>query len=687
MLTAKPFSLNYALSGLLALSVSCSAPEQAPVEDVGLSGENYDSTVRPQDDLFSFANGGWVKRSEIPADRGRWGAFDELREYSQSIVLDVLTKAAGNPAYTEGTDQRKAADFYSIGMDSLLAERAGLTPLKPALDKIDAINDRNDLQNYLVGQELEGGGAFFGLGIFPDLVNSRKVAAYLGSGGIGLPERDYYLKTDAKSKETQAEYVRHIGRMLALSGWSGSASSKAARRIMAIETRLAKATLTKEESRNPTNLYHPMALAEMQKEYPSVQWSAYFTGLGIEEDTIIVTEPAFIKEYDRIAATVPLDDIRAYLRWSALRGAAPFLNHDFVQESFDFNRRYLTGVPEMLPRWKRVLTVTDNFLGEAIGKLYVEAAFPPEAKVKAQEMVENIRLAYADRIRNLPWMSDSTKKMALTKLSTITVKIGYPDTWRDYSQLKVEKSPERASYYANAAEASRFAVKREVSKLGKPVDRKEWQMSPQTVNAYYNPLFNEIVFPAAILQPPFYNYKADEAVNYGGVGAVIGHEISHGFDDSGSQFDSEGNMKNWWSEEDRTSFQARGDALAAQFDLYEPLPGVKVQGKFTLGENIGDLGGVTAAYDGLQRYYREHGRPAPIGGLTPEQRFFLSWATIWRTKYRDETLRTQVYTDPHAPGMYRGNGPVSNLPQFYDAFGVKPGDKLYREEKDRVQIW
>jgi putative endopeptidase len=456
---------------------------------------------------------------------------------------------------------------------------------------------------------------------------------------------------------------------------------------MAIETRLAKATLTKEESRKPANLYHPMPVTGMQKEYPTVQWAEYFRGLGIEEDTIIVTEPAFMKEYDRIVSTVSFDDIRSYLRWSALRGAAPFLNHDFVKESFDFNRKYLTGVPEMLPRWKRVLTVTDNFMGEAIGKLYVDAAFPPEAKVKAQEMVENIKLAYADRIKNLPWMSDSTKEMALQKLSSITVKIGYPDTWRDYSRLKVEKSPEKASYYANAAEASRFAVRRQIEKLGKPVDRTEWQMSPQTVNAYYNPLFNEIVFPAAILQPPFYNYKADEAVNYGGVGAVIGHEISHGFDDQGSQFDPEGNMKNWWSDRDLKAFQGKGSALAAQFDAYEPLPGVKVQGNFTLGENIGDLGGITAAYDGLQRYYREHGRPADIGGLTPEQRFFLSWATIWRTKYRDETLRTQVYTDPHAPGMYRGNGPISNMQQFYDAFGVKPGDKLYREEKDRVQIW
>jgi len=347
----------------------------------------------------------------------------------------------------------------------------------------------------------------------------------------------------------------------------------------------------------------------------------------------------------------------------------------------------MRGVDQMRPRWKRVLNTTDGFLGEAIGKLYVDENFPPEAKQKAMEMVENIKLAFADRIKNVEWMSDSTKKASLKKLSTFTVKIGYPDEWKNYAGLVIEKAPEKASYYQNVANASKFVVQQNIAKLGKPVNTKEWQMTPQTVNAYYNPLFNEIVFPAGILQPPFYNYKADEAVNYGGIGAVIGHEISHGFDDQGSQFDAEGNLKNWWQEEDLKKFKERGKALADQFGKYEPLPGVLVQGEFTLGENIGDLGGLSVAYDGLQRFYREHKRPGLIDGYTPEQRFYLSWATVWRIKYKDETLRTQVNTDPHSPGMFRANGPISNIKEFYDAFGVKPGDKMYREEKDRVKIW
>lgn len=678
---------NSILLVLLIIINACSSETKKEVFNEGLNVVDMDTTIRPQDDLFHFANGGWLARTQIPADRGSWNSFSELYEHNNAILLEVLKEAANNPNYIEGTDQRKASDFYSIGMDSLLAEKMGASVLNPTFAQIEKINSTTSLQNYLVQQELEGGGAFFGFSVFSDLMDSKTNAAYLGSGGLGLPERDYYLKTDEKSKETRLKYLDHIMKMLQLSGEPMDQAKKSADKVMAIETQLARATLTKEESRNPSKMYNKRSIAQLQALAPAINWNSYFEGLGVKTDSVIVTEPEFIKECQEIFESERWSDIRAYLKWTAIHGAASYLNHAIVSESFEFNSKYLRGTETLRPRWKRVLSVTDNLLGDAIGQLYVDKAFPPEAKKKALEMVENIKLAMADRIKNLDWMTDSTKRMALSKLSTFTVKIGYPDEWKSYAGLLIDKSPESSSYYQNAVNASRWAVRRNIQKLGKPVDRKEWHMTPQTVNAYYNPLFNEIVFPAGILQPPFYNYKADEAVNYGGIGAVIGHEISHGFDDSGSQFDAEGNMKNWWKEEDLKLFKQKGDALASQFNTYEVLPEVFVQGEFTLGENIGDLGGVNVAYEGLQRFLRENGRPGLIDGYTPEQRFFISWATIWRSKDKEESLRTQVNTDPHAPNLLRANGPVSNVKYFYDAFDLKPGDKLYREEKDRVEIW
>ena len=675
------------VTGILLLSCSPSKRDQVVEKHVGIELGNMDTTIRAQDDFFRYANGKWLDKTPIPADRGSWGSGNELREHNNTILLDVLKKASENPEYIEGTDQRKAADFFSVGMDSAAVEASGMKPLEATLTKIDAIKNKSELQNYLAEQELEGGGAFFGLAIFPDLKNSQKMATYIGAGGIGLPERDYYLKNDQKSKETREKYKEYTSKMLMLAGIDESKAKKSADRIMALESQLAKSMLTKEETRDPVKQYNKKSISEIATLAPSINWPAYFSALGIKEDSIIVAEPAYMKEYERVVSSYPIEDIKIYLKWTALRGAAPFLNHAIVKESFEFNNKYMRGIDQMQPRWKRVLGVTDNYLGEAIGKLYVDEAFPPEAKKKAMDMVENIKLAFADRIKEIDWMSDSTKKMALKKLSTFTVKIGYPDEWKSYAGLSVEKAPEKRSYYQNAVNGSKFQVQQNLAKLGKPVNRKEWGMTPQTVNAYYNPLFNEIVFPAGILQPPFYNYKADEAVNYGGIGAVIGHEISHGFDDQGSQFDADGNLRNWWSEEDLKKFKERSKALAAQYSKYEPLPGVFVQGEFTLGENIGDLAGLNASFDGLQRHLREHGNPGLIDGYTPEQRFYISFASIWKTKYKDETLRTQVNTDPHSPNMYRANGPISNIKDFYDAFGIKPGDKLYREEKDRVKIW
>ncbi len=686
--------LKYLKKTLAALTLlifwACSGDSNTEEEEqvAAINLDYVDSTVRPTDDFFRFVNGGWLNKTEIPGDQGRWGSFNELREMTNETVLDVLESAAGSEKYGEGTDERKAADFYSIGMDSLLAESVRAQPLQPWFDQIEAISNTSDLQKYLAEQQKYGGGAFFNFMVLADLKDSKVMTTYLSQGGLGLPDRDYYTKTDPKSIEIREKYVKHMARMLELLGYSPELAVDQAHRILSLEKRLAEASMTNVERRNIPALYNKMSLNELNTMVPSIDWPTYLTDLGTEGiDTLIVTQPKFMEEFQLIVAQVPVDEWKEYLRWHAINGTAGFLSHDFVKANFDFYGKELRGIEEMRPRWKRVLDATNGSLGEAIGKLYVDQVFPPEAKKKAEEMVENIKLAFADRIKNLEWMTDSTKEKALEKLKTMTVKIGYPDEWMDYSSLMVQSDPEQSSYIGNVMNAAKFRFQYEINKLGNPVNKKEWGMTPQTVNAYFNPLFNEIVFPAAILQPPFYDYRADEAVNYGGIGAVIGHEISHCFDDQGSRFDAEGNLKNWWSEADANNFKARTGMLVAQYDKYEPLDSINVNGEFTLGENIGDLGGVNAAYDGLQRFFAQSGKPAASDGLSPEQRFFMSWATIWRIKYKDETLRTQILTDPHSPGMYRANGPLANLETFYEAFDVQPGDGMYRPDSLRVKIW
>lgn len=669
---------------------SCSVKEkesQLP-QGVGLDFSDMDTTANPADDFYRYVNGGWEDKSVIPSDRGNWGSFYEVREKTQKEVLAVLNEASESNEYIEGTDQRKAADFFYVGIDSVLAEKAGTKPLETFFAQIDAIQNKHDIQKYFTRQQQYGWDAFFFLITSPDEKKSDEIALYIIAMGIGLPDRDYYFDNDEKAKEIRKKYVEHVAHMLTLSGIEKSKATSQAAAVMKIETQLAAATLKKEDKRNPDKTYNKRSVRQLAKMLPSFDWSEYLQDVGVKNaDSIIVTDIEFLPAVEKIISSTKLDDIKAYFRWFVINRSSEFLNHEIVQADFDFYSNYLEGVEQMRPRWKRVLATTENNLGEAIGKLYVDKHFPPEAKQKALEIVENIKEAFAGRIKNLDWMSDSTKQKALQKLSTFSVKIGYPDEWKGYTGLEVGKDPEKASYIQNVLNGQRFNFEREMAKYGKPVDTKEWGMTPQTVNAYYNPLFNEIVFPAAILQPPFYDYQADDAVNYGGMGGVIGHEISHGFDDQGSQYDSEGNLKNWWTEEDLKKFQKKGQALAAQFSRYEPLDSVFVNGEFTLGENIGDLGGIAAAYSGLQLNFQKNGRPGLIDGLTPEQRFFISWARVWRTKFKDETLRTQVKTDPHAPGMYRAIGPLTNMEEFYEAFDVKEGDKMYRAEEDRVKIW
>ncbi|MDH5476675.1 MAG: M13 family metallopeptidase, partial [Cyclobacteriaceae bacterium] len=650
--------------GLLAVVSSCTSTESNTneiVKTIDLS--NMDSTISPADDFFMFVNGKWVEKTEIPSDQGRWGSFNELREVNNKTVLRVLEEAAKSGKYEEGSDQYKAFNFYSIGMDSLLAEKAGTQPLIPFFEKIEAISTKEDLQKYLSEQQIYGGGAFFRFFISTDTKSSNEMAVYLSQGGLGLPDRDFYTREGARSAEIREGYIKHVARMLKLLGDSEDDAQAQADRIMKLETRMANASMTRKKRRNPFVLHNKYSLDELSEIVPSINWNNYLEDMGVTGvDTIIVRQPKFMAEYQKIIDQTSLDVVKEYLRWRIVDRMASVLSNEFVQANFDFFSKELRGIDKMRPRWKRVLSGTNRAVGEAIGKLYVDETFPPEAKEKAQKMVENIKFSYADRIKKLEWMSDSTKIKALEKLKKMVVKIGYPDEWRDYSALVVENDPEKASYAQNMMNASKFRFEYQLSKLGKPVNKKEWGMTPQTVNAYFNPTNNEIVFPAAILQPPFYNYKADEAVNYGGIGAVIGHEISHCFDDQGSRYDADGNLNNWWGKQDSIEFKNRTGKLVTQYDNYEPLDSVNVDGASTLGENIGDLGGVSAAYDGLQRYFSENGRPENLDGFTPEQRFFISWSTIWRIKYKDETLRTQVNTDPHSPGMYRANGPISNLP-------------------------
>ncbi|WP_421879289.1 M13 family metallopeptidase [Marinoscillum sp.] len=662
-----------------------SAREMPP----GLDMTMMNQEVSPKEDFYRFANGGWLDKTEIPADEGRWGGFPELREKNDGIMLNIMEQAAKNPEFKDGSDERKAIEFFSVGMDSTLAEKVGVVALDKWMNDINGVSNQDELEALIAKMHVNGYGPYYGVNAFADLMDSKVNALYVGAGGLGLPNRDYYTKTDAKSKEIREKYVAHIAKMLEKAKVNGD-YEQMAQDVMEIENRLALASLTPIEARNIPALYNPMTVGGLQEMAPNINWERYLKTVGVDMskvDTLIVTQPKFVNEVNAMLADTDLEKTKAYLKWNVVNQAANFLNNDMVQTNFDFYGKVIQGTDQMRPREERVLSTTNGVIGEAIGKVYVAETFPPEAKASAEEMVENLMKAFDQRIKNLPWMSDSSKQQALKKLNNLTVKIGYPDKWRDYSSLNVESSGESYSFLSNMENAWRWQFAENIKEVGEPVDKQRWGMNPQTVNAYFNPLNNEIVFPAAILQPPFYNYTADAAVNYGGMGAVIGHEISHGFDDQGSRFDWQGNMVNWWTEGDRERFNARTDKLVAQFDAYEALDSVNVQGKLTLGENIGDLGGLNAAYDALQIHLKENGNPGLIDGFTPEQRLFISWATIWRTKYKDEYLRTQVLTDPHSPGMFRAIGPLTNMETFYEAFDIQEGDELWRPEDERVKIW
>ncbi|MBC7749209.1 MAG: M13 family metallopeptidase [Methylotenera sp.] len=679
--------LLFVIPAIMGFAVS-EAQTTLAAKEPGINVMNIDKKVKPSDDFFRYVNGTWLDKTEIPSDRTSWGSFNELLKKTDKDAMDILKEASRNPIYNSTTDQGKAINLFKSILDTVARDKQGIDPLKPYLAKIDAIKNTKDLQKVLSEMEPVGGIGFFGIYVGADDKNSSKNSLYVGTGSLGLPDKDYYSADDKDSKEKREKYELHVAKMLQFIGENPTKAKESARKIVALETAMSQPRLDRVEQRDGRLQYNPMTIADLQKITPALDWKQYFTSIGFTKlDTVIVSEPRYMKALQTILAQNKVEDWKEYMKWTLLRGASSQLSTNIEVANFDFYGKTLTGAIKQRPREDRALQTVNGTIGEALGKLYVEKMFPAEAKVKAEKMIKNVVLAYQNRINNLSWMSAQTKVKAVEKLNKIAIKIGYPDKWKDYSALKIASTEEGGSYFENVKNLSRWSFQEDLDKLYKPVDKTEWGMSPQTVNAYYNPSYNEIVFPAAILQPPFYNYQADEAVNYGGIGAVIGHEISHGFDDSGARYNADGNLVDWWTTEDLKQFTTLGTALADQYSALEPLPGIHVDGKFTLGENIGDLGGVNAAYDGLQMYLKANETPELIDGYTPEQRFFISWATVWRTKMRDEAIKNQVKTDPHAPGMYRAYVPVQNVDAFYDAFDVKSGDGMYIQPDKRVKIW
>lgn len=659
-----------------------------PTKNPGIDLSLMDKNVRPQDDFFQFVNGEWLKKTEIPGDRTRWGSFDELRQNTDNDALNILKEASNNPIYTSQTDQGKAIALYQTILDTVNRNKQGISPLKPYLNKINKVKNVKDLQALLIEMEPVGGLGFFGVYVGIDAKNSNRNVVNVSPGSLGLPDRDYYVGADKDSKEKREKYVAHVARMLTFLGEKPAKAKADAEKILALEIEMSQPRFDRVERRDRRKSYNPMTVADLQKLTPSVNWNTYLGGIGLKNiDTLIVSQPKYMTALETIFKANKVEDWKAYMKWSLLNETSSLLSTDIENANFDFYGKTLTGAIKQRPRDERALQVVNGATGEALGKLYVEKKFPAEAKAKAEKMIKNVFLAFENRINNLPWMKKATKVAAIEKLHKSRVKIGYPDKWKDFSALNLKKPSEGGTYFSNSEAIARWRFEKNIADLNKPVDKDEWFMSPQTVNAYYNPSYNEIVFPAAILQPPFYNYQADEAVNYGGIGAVIGHEISHGFDDSGSRYNADGNLVNWWSDEDLSLFTGLGGALADQYSQLQPLPGIHVDGKFTLGENIGDLGGVNAAYDGLQLYLKENPNQPLIDGFTPNQRFFISWATIWRTKARDEAIKNQVKTDPHSPGMYRAYVPLQNVDAFYEAFDIKKTDGMYIDPEKRVKIW
>ncbi|MGI4863241.1 MAG: M13 family metallopeptidase [Janthinobacterium lividum] len=664
-----------------ALGLTLATPALAQLKP-GIDPANIDQTRKPCDNFFLYANGNWLKNNPVPAAESRWGSFNELAEHNyatQKAILQELAAKSGTAA--AGSNAQKVGYFYASAMDTMAIEAAGTKYLQPYLTKINSLKSLAEVQAYLADPKNVSTG-WYDFGVGQDEKNSTQYAVQFSQGGLGLPDRDYYLKDDARSKNIRAAYRTYITSIFTMLGDAPALAATNADAIIGLETKMAQASRTRVALRDPEKNYNKMTVAQATKDYPNLALPLLLKNSGLSgAKEIIVGQPEYLAAANKLLASTPIADERQYLRWHLVSSFTSALPKAYGDANFAF-AQVLSGAKKQQPRWKRSLRATDGALGEAFGELYVAKAFTPAAKAKAKEMIENLRKAYAERILATDWMSEATKKEAIVKLNAFAVKIGYPDKWKDYSKLKIT----RASYLDNLVAARQWATQDNISHFGKPLDRGEWGMTPPTVNAYYNPPMNEIVFPAGILQAPFYDPKADEAVNYGGIGAVIGHEMTHGFDDQGRQYDSKGNLRDWWTKEDGEKFNAKAKMVGQQYGKFSPLDSVYVNGDLTMGENLADLGGLTIAYQAYQKTAEAKANKS-IDGFTPNQRFFLSWAQVWRTNDRPEALRQQVLTDPHSPGQFRANGPLTNMPEFYKAFGCQPTDKMERPTAEQARIW
>jgi putative endopeptidase len=656
-----------------------SGPTETARLGVDLSG--MDTKTSPAQDFYLYANGTWVKNNPVPADEARWGSFDVLQQENQNRIRTIFEEVAKDDQAAPGTAHQKMRDFYLTAMDEATIEKQGLKPVQPFFDKVSSMKSKADLTRTVAELYKNGISSSFVFYVHRDLKKSDQNVCYLRQGGFQLPDRDYYLKDDERSKNIREEYIKHITAMYKLRGDADAAARATA--ILKIETAMAEISKPRVELRDQEKNYNKWTMAQLQSAAPKFNWTEFFTVTGVGKvESLVIGQPAFFERYNKMIDDFTLDEWKAYLDWKVFTGAASFVNSAYEKEDFHFYNTVLNGQQEMKPRWKDVLDVADGSLGEIIGQVYVEKYFSPQSKERVSKMVKNMLAVYRQRIENLDWMSAETRKKALEKLSRFNTKLGYPDKWKDYSALTITRS----SYYGNFIACAQWGFQDMIGKLNKPVDKTEWNMLPHQVNAYYDPTLNEVVFPAAIMQPPFFYPEADDAVNYGAIGAVIGHEITHGFDDQGSKYDGNGNLNNWWTEEDRTKFNAKTKLLVDQFSKYEALPGVFVNGELTLGENIADLGGLNVAYNAYELSLNG-AKQEVIAGLTAEQRFFLAFGQVWKGNFRDEYLRKMVLTNAHSPGNFRAIGAPSNMTEFYDAFNVKPGDKMYREASVRAKIW
>jgi len=651
--------------------------------DKGLDLSLMDTSVRPQDDFYNYVSGTWMKTAKIPSDKPTWGSFNKLADDTDNHSMTILNSLLKDK-FADGSEGKKIQDLYANYMNMQKRNADGIKPIQDNLNKIDAIKNLADLQNYLTSVTKDGENILYGWGVDADLKDSKINAVYLGNASLGLG-RDYYQKVNEKNTEALAEYQKYVASMLKEIGYKNA--DEAAKNIVNYEKSIAQTYLTNEQSRDNTLQYNPKTMTELSALVKGVDIPAYLKKVGVSTDKVIIGELGYYKNFDKLVSAQNLPVIKDYLKFHMIHGSASYLSEKLGDMKFAFYGKYLRGQQEQRALNKRGFEVINSTLGEAFGKLYVEKYFPAEAKAQMVELIDYLKKSFAVHINNLAWMSSTTKEKAMNKLNKFTVKVAYPDKWKDYSKLDIVPESKGGTLYKNLQDINEWQYNKDLAKIGKPVDKSEWGMTPQTVNAYYNPVNNEIVFPAAILQPPFFNPNADAAVNFGGIGAVIGHEMSHGFDDSGAQFDADGNLVDWWTPEDKANFEKATKALASQYDKYEPVKGTFVNGTFTNGENIADLGGVNIAYDALQMYLKDKGNPGKISGFTQDQRFFLSWATVWRTLSSEKYMVNQVKTDPHSPGYFRSFGPLINVDAFYKAFDVKAGDKLYKKPEERIKIW